>query len=196
MLSNASRQRPSIYLFQYNENLFVLRSHLVSLESIIILVVFIANMFKRFVEAGRFCLITYGPDCGKTCVIVDIIDGTKVIIDGPKDLNGMLSYFTSRTFVSVGVERQQIPIRWLSMTDFKVEIGRAACSRVVKAAVEKAGVVEAFKKTTWAKKVAAREAKKNLTDFERFRVMVAKKRTNHAINTEVNKVKKTVSKRK
>ena len=84
----------------------------------------------------------------------------------------------------------------MSLTDFKVNIGRAACSRVVKAAVEKAGVVEAFKKTTWAKKVAAREAKKNLTDFERFRVMVAKKRTNHAINTEVNKVKKTVSKRK
>lgn len=47
------------------------------------------DMFTRFVEAGRFCLITYGPDCGKTCVIVDIIDGTKVIIDGPKDVSGM-----------------------------------------------------------------------------------------------------------
>ena len=49
------------------------------------------QMFKRFVEAGRFCLITYGPDCGKTCVIVDIIDGTKVIVDGPKDVSGMSS---------------------------------------------------------------------------------------------------------
>jgi hypothetical protein len=54
--------------------------------------VFQKNMFKRFVEAGRFCLITYGPDCGKTCVIVDIIDGTKVVIEGPKDLNGMLKF--------------------------------------------------------------------------------------------------------
>lgn len=56
-------------------------------------------MFKRFVEAGRFCLVTYGPDCGKTCVIVDIIDGTKVIVDGPKDVSGMLPIVFSFTFV-------------------------------------------------------------------------------------------------
>ena len=55
-------------------------------------------MFKRFVEAGRFCLITYGPDCGKTCVIVDIIDGTKVVVEGPKDLNGMLFISLSSSF--------------------------------------------------------------------------------------------------
>jgi large subunit ribosomal protein L14e len=89
-----------------------------------------------------------------------------------------------------------MPIRWLSLTDFKIDIGRAASTRVVREALAKSGVTEAFKKTSWAKKVAAREAKKNLTDFERFRVMVAKKRVNHAVNTEVNKVKKTVSKRK
>ena len=82
------------------------------------------------------------------------------------------------------------------MTDFLVPFGRGACAKVVAAAVEKAGVVAAWNKTTWAKKIASREAKKNLTDFERFRIMVAKKRTNHAINTQVNKVKKTVSKRK
>jgi len=89
-----------------------------------------------------------------------------------------------------------MPIRWLSLTDFKIDIGRAASTRIVRETLEKSGVVAAFQKTTWAKKLAAREAKKNLTDFERFRVMVAKKRVNHALNTEVNKVKKTVSKRK
>jgi large subunit ribosomal protein L14e len=89
-----------------------------------------------------------------------------------------------------------MPIRWLSLTDFKIDIGRAASTRIVRETLEKSGVVPAFQKTTWAKKLAAREAKKNLTDFERFRVMVAKKRVNHALNTEVNKVKKTVSKRK
>jgi large subunit ribosomal protein L14e len=139
-------------------------------------------MFTRFVEAGRFCLITYGPDCGKTCVIVDIIDGNRVVIDGPEGING--------------VKRQQLPLRWLSLTDFCIDIGRGARTKTVEAALEKAGTVAAWTKTTWAKKLAARDAKKNLTDFERFRVMVAKKRANHAINTQVNKVKKTVSKRK
>ena len=84
----------------------------------------------------------------------------------------------------------------MSLTDFKIDIGRAANTRIVREVLAKSGVVEAFKKTAWAKKLAAREAKKNLTDFDRFRVMVAKKRVNHAVNTEVNKVKKTVSKRK
>ena len=45
-------------------------------------------MFNRFVEAGRLALITYGPMTGKLCVIVDIIDGTKVVVDGPKDITG------------------------------------------------------------------------------------------------------------
>lgn len=63
-------------------------------------------------------------------------------------------------------------------------------------ALNKADTIEAWKKTTWAKKIASREAKKNLTDFDRFRVMVARKRVNHSVNTEINKVKRTVSKRK
>ena len=34
--------------------------------------------FNRFVQAGRVCLINYGPLEGKLCVIVDIIDNNKV----------------------------------------------------------------------------------------------------------------------
>ena len=99
-------------------------------------------------------------------------------------------------YVLLGVEKQQIPIRWLSLTDFKINIGRGASSRVVREALNQAKTIESWEKTTWAKKLASREAKKNLTDFDRFRVMVARKRVNHSVNTEINKVKKTVSKRK
>ena len=35
--------------------------------------------FKRFVEVGRVALINYGSDEGKLCVIVEIIDGNKVL---------------------------------------------------------------------------------------------------------------------
>jgi large subunit ribosomal protein L14e len=105
-------------------------------------------------------------------------------------------FLTHRPVFYLGVERQQIPIRWLSLTDFHVPIGRGASTPVLKEAFSKSGVVEAWKKTAWAKKLANREAKKSLTDFDRFRVMVAKKRVNHAVNTEMKRVKKTVSKRK
>ncbi len=33
------------------------------------------NVFTRYVEIGRVCLITNGPDSGKLCVIVDVVDG-------------------------------------------------------------------------------------------------------------------------
>ena len=35
-------------------------------------------MFKRFVEVGRVALVAEGPDKGKLCVIVDIINQRSV----------------------------------------------------------------------------------------------------------------------
>jgi hypothetical protein len=34
--------------------------------------------FTRFVEIGRVALINYGPDAGKLCTIIDIIDSNRV----------------------------------------------------------------------------------------------------------------------
>lgn len=34
--------------------------------------------FTRFVEIGRVALINYGPDEGKLCTIIDVVDGNKV----------------------------------------------------------------------------------------------------------------------
>lgn len=36
------------------------------------------NLFTKFVEIGRVCLVNYGPDRGKLCVILDVIDGNRV----------------------------------------------------------------------------------------------------------------------
>ena len=45
--------------------------------------------FKRFVEIGRIGLITYGPDAGKLCTIVDVIDNNRVLVDGPAPITGV-----------------------------------------------------------------------------------------------------------
>jgi hypothetical protein len=37
------------------------------------------NVFSRYVEIGRVCLITNGPDSGKLCVIVDVVDGENAV---------------------------------------------------------------------------------------------------------------------
>lgn len=34
--------------------------------------------FTRFVEVGRVALINYGPDAGKLCVILEIVDQKRV----------------------------------------------------------------------------------------------------------------------
>ena len=67
-------------------------------------------MFKRFVEVGRVVLINYGPLAGRLAVIVEIINTVKVLIDGP----------------TTNVRRQEISIRRLSLTDFKVDVLRGA----------------------------------------------------------------------
>lgn len=35
-------------------------------------------MYKRFIEIGRVALINDGPDRGKLCVIIDIVDQRRV----------------------------------------------------------------------------------------------------------------------
>ena len=42
-------------------------------------------MFKRFVEIGRVALINSGPDEGKLCVIVDVVDQNRVSIPERQD---------------------------------------------------------------------------------------------------------------
>ena len=65
-------------------------------------------VFSRFVEIGRVVLISYGPSSGKLAVIVDILNMSKVLVDGP----------------STGVRRQEISVKRLRLTDIKLEIPR------------------------------------------------------------------------
>ena len=41
-------------------------------------VIFVLQVYKRFVQIGRVALINAGADEGKLCVIVDIIDQNRV----------------------------------------------------------------------------------------------------------------------
>ena len=125
-----------------------------------------SQLFSRFVEPGRLALITYGPCEGKLATVVDIVDQKRVVVDGPVDITG--------------VGRHMMPIRRLSLTDFKCKIPRGARVKSLKRGLKEASTLEKFKATAWGKKLSAREARKNLTDFERFQVMVAKKKRNRA----------------
>ncbi|EER10356.1 60S ribosomal protein L14, putative [Perkinsus marinus ATCC 50983] len=133
--------------------------------------------YNRFVEPGRFCTVTYGPDEGKQCTIVDVVDHRRVVVDGPKNVTG--------------VARQQIPIRWLALSDFVVpNTFRGAHGPTVAKGLKEGEVLAKFNATRFARRRVARKNKLALTDFERFKVMVAKKRIGQALRTSINKVRK------
>ncbi|KAF8878769.1 translation protein SH3-like domain-containing protein [Infundibulicybe gibba] len=119
------------------------------------------STFKRFVEVGRVVLLKSGPSAGKIAVIAEIIDHNRAIIDGP----------------TTSVPRQSFPYKHLSLTPLKLTgLPRAAGS--------------GWEHSSWARKRAAAEARRNLDDFGRFSVMLAKKARRDVVRKAVHKAKK------
>jgi len=133
-------------------------------------------MFDRFVEPGRLALITYGPCAGKMCTIIDIVDQKRVVVDGPEK--------------TTGVRRHMMPIRRLSLTDFKVSIPRGAREKTLKLAMDKDDVMTKWGQTAWAKKLKAQKTRSEMNDFDRFKLMVARKKRSAAIKKTLKPKKK------
>ncbi|KAI8906367.1 ribosomal protein L14-domain-containing protein [Gorgonomyces haynaldii] len=135
--------------------------------------------FKRNVEVGRVVMLTYGPDYGKLAVIVEIIDHGRVLVEGP----------------TTGVARQALNFKRCSLTDIVLsKIPRGVGSVALKKAVEKQGLEELWGKTGWGKKVAKRTTRANLTDFDRFKLMVARKNKTAIVAKSFASAKKAFAK--
>ena len=119
------------------------------------------ELFTRFVEPGRLCSVEYGPDASKMCTIVDIIDQNRVLIDGP----------TSK------VTRQSIPLQWIKLTEIVVKGVKRGCrTSYLKKLLEEQKILDAYNETAEGRKRAALQFRAQMTDFERFKLMVAHKR--------------------
>ena len=110
-------------------------------------------------EVGRVILINYGPEKDKLAVVIDIVDQNKCLIDGP----------------CTGVTRQVISFKRVSLTDFTIPIQRSARPKTIQTAWATAEIDTKWNNCSWAKKIASRKRRSELSDFDRFKVMVAKK---------------------
>ncbi len=117
-------------------------------------------MFTKFVEVGRAVLINYGPSAGKLAVIVEIINTSKVLIDGP----------------TTGVRRQEISMRRVSLTDLKVEVKKGVKRAALKKAITDSNLEKQWGESSWARKLQKRARRSQLSDFDRFKVKVLKQR--------------------
>lgn len=112
-------------------------------------------------EVGRVVLINFGPEEGKLATVIDIVDQNRCLIDGPESITG--------------VQRQVIPFTRIALTDLTVKIQRNARQSTIAKAWKAGDTLAAWDKSSWAKKLSSRKTKAALSDFGRFKVMVAKK---------------------
>ncbi len=73
-----------------------------------------------------------------------------------------------------GVSRQQVNLKCLYLTKFKIRIPHSARESTVRKSWVKAEIDKKWAESSWAKKIAAAKLRANCTDFDRFRLMKAK----------------------
>merc|ERR1719277_2203344 len=83
-----------------------------------------------------------------------------------------------------------MPVKRLSLTDLCAKIPRGAREKTLKTALEKDEVMKKWSETAWAKKVKAKQVRANMTDFERFKLMVARKKRATEVRGVMKKTKK------
>lgn len=115
----------------------------------------------RYVEYGRIVLI----DNSKLATIVEIIDQKRVLIDGP------------------AINRQAIPLNKVVLTPLVLEkLPRGSRTATVHKKWAAADIDGKWAATSWAKRLATRQRRANLSDFERFQVMVLRKQKRLAVS--------------
>lgn len=131
------------------------------------------------VQVGRVVLITSGNDVNKLAVIIDILNQNNVLISNPL----------------AGVSRQLIHTNKIRLTKFRVStvLRNQRESKLAKK-IEEYKLSEKFAETQLGKTIKKTELRKNLTDLDRFKVMVLKRQMNSKIRAHINKNKKSLSK--
>ena len=126
---------------------------------------------------GRVVYVNFGPLAGKIGVVVDIINGTRVVIDGP----------------GLGVARQPITTKRLTLTRYRLSgLKPNEKETILKRKIEAFRLTERFNSNGIGKRIQKQKRRAELTDFDRFKVAVLKKKLSKAIRTHVNKNRKAL----
>ncbi|KAG6672538.1 hypothetical protein I3842_16G062900 [Carya illinoinensis] len=121
---------------------------------------------------GRVALINYDEDYGKLVVLVDVIDQNRALVDAPD------------------MERSQMNFKRLSLTDLKIDIKRVPKKKELLDAMEKADVKKKWENSSWGRKLIVQKRRASLTDFGRFKLMLAKIKRAGLVRQELAKLKK------
>eukprot|EP01063_Lacrimia_lanifica_P011414 TRINITY_DN181_c0_g1_i2.p1 TRINITY_DN181_c0_g1~~TRINITY_DN181_c0_g1_i2.p1 ORF type:complete len:155 (+),score=83.29 TRINITY_DN181_c0_g1_i2:56-520(+) len=113
----------------------------------------------RFIEVGRVVLLKDSKYENKIAVVLDVLDMNRVLVDSP----ACGSKWT-------GVPRHVVTMKNLEATPVKVDTTRGAKVTTLTKAIKEQGIVAAWDSSMWAKKISIRDARTNITDFDRVRL--------------------------
>ena len=75
-----------------------------------------------------------------------------------------------------GVSRQAMSFNKLWLTDFKLRISRSAREKQLRKVYEEADITNKWEQTAWARRIARKARRSQLTDFDRFKLKVLRQR--------------------
>eukprot|EP00483_Globobulimina_turgida_P001994 UN01996 len=133
---------------------------------------FVDTVHNRLIQQGRICLVVWGKDYRKLVCIVDFIDRNRVLVDGG---NGKLS----------NIARVALPMRWLQVTKFRLNIERAASSIQVSEIAEESNVINEYNKSAMGRRNVCIKKKQALNDFGRFKLHFIKGQFKKAVSREL-----------
>lgn len=108
---------------------------------------------------------------GKLATIVDILNDKRVLVDGET------------------IKRQVIPIKRLQLTTQKAGVLRGTKTGKVKSILKKEGVAKKYAESTIGKSYAAQARRQTLTDFERYKVLVLRRKLSKLTRAKISKKK-------
>ncbi|KAI9762911.1 MAG: hypothetical protein M1835_007956 [Candelina submexicana] len=134
----------------------------------------------RLVEVGRVVLFTVGPFKDRLATIVEIIDHKRILVDGPSSKEKSI------------VPRHAAALSNVTLTPIVIsKLPRGAGNGAVRKAWEKAEVEKKWDQSAWAKKREQTLRRRQLTDFERFKVMKLRKQVRYEVRKTFAKVRST-----
>lgn len=114
--------------------------------------------FKSNIEIGRLAVIDYGERYGEPVLIVDVVDGNRVVVDSPEHTH-----------------RELINMKRLRLTPMKITMSRCPGKERLKELLNKNRSSNVFKRFAVSPdlgvKIAKKKRKEERTDFQRFCAM-------------------------
>eukprot|EP00796_Vickermania_ingenoplastis_P004618 gene4618-3329_t len=115
----------------------------------------------HYIRVGRLVRILRGPRQDRIGIIVDIVDGNRVLVENTSD---------EKMWRHVQNLKNVEPLKFVITT-----LPRNASSKTLKEAIESSKILEKYAATCTAKRIQAKHALANSSDFERYQLRVAKR---------------------